>query len=392
MRLLVVAPGPPSAGGKGFQSRLHHQILELAKRHQIFLIAFADSPDAIEPGVRAACRDLRTVKLSRLRAAGASVANSSQLPLSVGLFLNRRMALTVRDTIETFKPDLVHVQLVRMAPYLRYAEQGPVILDLLDAAELNMRERARAMPLFARAPLLLEARRLGIFERHAARLADLSIFISERDRMYAGNKMRMRVNPNGVEIRDRAANRDRSTIVFSGTMSYFPNSDAATWFASTIFPLVRREIPDAVFRVVGRNPTREIRSAAATRGVEVTGVVPVMADALERATVSVCPMRYGSGLQTKILEAMAVSTPVVATSKAVEGIPATLIDYVTVADSAQDFAKAVISVLQEPGAARNRAIEAFAVIKAKFTWAKSVSDLEDLYREAIEINRAAHLE
>jgi len=390
VRLLMVSPKPPATDGKGYQVRLYHQIRELSKRHEVSVLVFGDSESGLEPDLAAVCRDVRLIRLSLGRSLLAAALNAPRLPLSVGMYQHRAMSAAIRECVRQSRPELVHLQLVRMAPYLPDTAPVPVVLDLLDSSELSMRERARAMPSGVRWFLGLEARRLGAFERRACRLADLSLLISARDRAYIGDLPGLRVNPNGIWPTDRGqlfSDRAASTAVFTGNMSYFPNSDAAIWFATAIFPLVRRELPDAVFRVVGREPTRAVAAIGAMPGVEVVGAVPKISKELGAATVSVCPMRYGSGMQTKVLEAMAAGTPVIATPKAVEGLPTDLIEHVLVADSATEFARTVIDLLRDPSPRLLQARSALQAIQDKHTWSHSVEELERFYEEAIRQSR-----
>jgi glycosyltransferase involved in cell wall biosynthesis len=280
--------------------------------------------------------------------------------------------------------------MVRMAPYLRETAGVPAVLDLLDAAELNMRERARAAAPGVRQLLEVEARRLGAYERAAIEKADLSLLISQRDLAYLGSPSKARVLPNGIEpltLESDPPERTPGTMIFSGTMSYFPNADAATWFAREILPLIRTNVPAAVYRVVGRDPAPAVKRLASQAGITITGAVPDVGVELARAAVSVCPMRFGSGMQTKILEAMAVGTPVVATTKGMEGIPKELHRYLHRADSPATFAEEVTRILNQPGPALELARNGLAAIWREHTWRHSVDQLEALYGEAIAAAR-----
>jgi glycosyltransferase involved in cell wall biosynthesis len=176
-------------------------------------------------------------------------------------------------------------------------------------------------------------------------------------------------------------------VIFTGTMSYFPNSDAAVWFATEIWPLVRAAIPSATLRVVGRGPTQAVRQLDRLPGISVTGAVPKIASELARANVAVAPVRLGSGMLTKVLEAMAVSTPVVGTGKAFEGLPGDLHPFLHRADSPAEFADEVVRILKDPGPALKLAANGLEAIRRDHTWSRSVSQLETLYDEAIAKTR-----
>jgi glycosyltransferase involved in cell wall biosynthesis len=389
MRLLMAATGPPSPGGKGYQVRLYNQILRLAERHSITLLTFIGSAD-VDAGIVAACRKVVAIRRSGREAVAAALVHSPSLPLSVGLYVDRRMAAGLSTEIKSGDYDLVQLQLVRLAPYLSETATLPTVLDLMDAAELNMRERARAAAPGVRQMLEVEARRLGAYERQAIAQADLSLLISRRDLAVLGDPPRARLQPNGIEpqsVEGDPPRREAATVIFTGTMSYFPNSDAAVWFATEIWPIVRAAIPSAVCRIVGRGPALAVRRLGALPGITVTGAVPQMAVELARASVAVAPVRLGSGMLTKVLEAMAVGTPVVATSKAFEGLPEDLHAFLHRADSPVAFANEVVRILNDPGPAQNLAADGLDAIRREHTWSRSVSNLEVLYEEAIAVPR-----
>jgi glycosyltransferase involved in cell wall biosynthesis len=382
MRLLMVSPALPTASGKGYQVRLYHQILGLAaKQHEVTLVAFGD-PELLAPELKSACNRVIAVPWSLPVASARAMLALPQLPLSVGLYHDPRMARAVREA--AVDCDLVHVAMVRMAPYLRQGGLPPVVLDLLDASELNMRERARAARTGSRQALLIEARRLGAYEKKAIAASSEALLISPRDLDYLGKPPNARVLANGVDVpRAPRPQRGPATIVFSGTMSYFPNVDAAVWFAREVLPSIQNSVPDASFRIVGREPSARVWELASLRGVTVTGSVTDIAQEIASATVAVCPMRYGSGMQTKILEAMAVGTPVVATGKALEGIPEDLHGYLHRADSPGEFATRVAGILGDSGPALRTAEDGLAVLARDHSWQRHVEQLEQIYQETL---------
>lgn len=372
--------------------RLYHQLQHLTKRHDVSLLSFVRDGQDVEPSVAAACRRVTTVPRSRWSSATSAVANVHRLPASVGLYWDPRMARALCDAVRAGGVDLLVLQLVRMASYVCDGRTLPVVLDLLDAAGPSMAERAALAPPGLGPLFTIESRRLANFERAAVVRADLSLLISQRDRARIDRNTKTRVNANGIDLHaatsERGA-RDHSTIAFSGTMSFPLNADAATWFARHVLPLVSLEVPSVTFRIVGRDPGRRLTALGEPGRIVVTGAVASVSAELARATVAVCPVRFGSGLQTKILEAMAVGTPVVCTSKAAEGLPGTLASHVVVADDAGAFARGVVSVLRTPQAVLERAASAVRALASSHTWHHSVTELEGYFAEAIELHTAS---
>jgi glycosyltransferase involved in cell wall biosynthesis len=166
-------------------------------------------------------------------------------------------------------------------------------------------------------------------------------------------------------------------------MDYRPNVDGVEHFGREIFPILRRAVPELEFWIVGRNPTPRVRALASAEGVRVTGEVDDVGEYLARAAVAVVPLRIAQGVQNKILEAMAAGTPVVATSKAFEGIDATPGADLLVADGAADFAGAVERLLRDSHERERLAASARKVVETRYSWDSSMAELERILREAV---------
>jgi glycosyltransferase involved in cell wall biosynthesis len=167
-------------------------------------------------------------------------------------------------------------------------------------------------------------------------------------------------------------------IGFAGDMSYFPNQEAVAWFAKAVLPIVRQAIPGARFLIIGRNPTAKVEKLRQIPGVEVTGFVPDIRAQLARTQVSVTPFSIAAGIQNKILEAMAFGLPVVATSRAVQGLARSSAEVVEVADGAAEMAAAIVRLLCDPQLARSRGLEGRRRIARDYDWERSLERLRDL--------------
>jgi glycosyltransferase involved in cell wall biosynthesis len=206
----------------------------------------------------------------------------------------------------------------------------------------------------------LERRRLGRFERKISTKANCSLFVSHAEAdsfKTSGGTGRIAIIPNGVDSEVRRlplrnlVKQGRNVIapkmVFVGTMNYFPNIDAVLHFVQNTWPLVRKKYRLAEFHVVGRYPPRCIRSLDGSNGIRVFGEVPNVAPYLLAADVSVAPLRIARGVQNKVLEAMAIGVPVVASTQAVKGIQVEGEVDILVADDPADFARQVIRILKD---------------------------------------------
>jgi polysaccharide biosynthesis protein PslH len=211
---------------------------------------------------------------------------------------------------------------------------------------------------------------------------------------------RVEVVANGVDVEyfsPPTEAREPLTIVITGKMSYHANVTAVRWLVEQVMPKVWSALPTARLWIVGQDPSREVqalgrpwtnpRGAGSGAGmpearVLVTGTVPDVRPFLRKAAVAVAPIRYGVGIQNKVLEAMACGTPVVATEQAVAGVRARPGAELVVASTAAEFAQAVVTLLQDPAKSAQLALAARAFIERQHDWRQVGARMTDLYRHA----------
>lgn len=386
LRILFVTARFPYPALKGDQVRAYHQLRLLGRRHDVSLLSFAERPPAAADlqHVRELCSGVAVVPLSRAAMATALVRHAaSPLPWQTALFQTGAMRAAVRATLAR-DFDLVHVQLARMAEHVLDAPV-PCVVDLIDALSLNFERRAREERGPLRPLVAAEARRMRAYERAICARAAAACVVSAVDRDAIGVPS-VRVIGNGVDCEHfrvgRAARRPES-LVFTGNMGYFPNVNAVAWFAREVLPQIQAEVPGATLTIAGANPSREVRALAATqRGVIVTGYVEDIRAALGAASVAVAPMRAGSGMQNKVIEAMACGTPVVATPFAMGALRARDEREVLVATDARAFAAQTVRLLRDEVLRARIATAARAFVERTHSWEQSVAELEVLYRGA----------
>jgi sugar transferase (PEP-CTERM/EpsH1 system associated) len=386
-RLLFVAARFPCPPLKGDQVRAYHQLRLLGKRHRITLLAFADRAisTAERAHVAAFCEELVTVPLSRRDMAGALLRRAaSPLPLQTLMYQTDAMRSAVAaHAARGF--DVVHVQLARMAEHVA-AVGIPCVIDFIDALSLNMERRAREQRGPLRPIVSLEARRMRAYERLLCERVAAALVVSHVDRDAIGPYRNLHVNPNGVDVDAFAfwdGPRIPDRLVFTGNMGYFPNVNAATWFAREVFPRVKAAVPGATLGIVGTDPAPEVRALAARDpAVEVTGYVDDLRVALRSATAAVVPMRAGTGIQNKVLEAMAIGTPLVVTPFALGGIDVRDGTHLLVGADAAAFAAQTVRLLREERLRAALARAARSIIEAAYSWEASVAALESVHARA----------
>lgn len=273
--------------------------------------------------------------------------------------------------------DLLYCNHVRTTEYAR-GRNLPVVVDLVDAISRNYQKASRDASGLWRFIYPIEWRRLRRYERRISQESDHTFIITGSDRQFVteGDSFQtLSVLPNGVkpQLLDQEPDGYRVSptapkLVFLGKMNYLPNEDAAEYFAIDVFPRIQSKYPKAEFLIVGANPSNRIQALAERSGVTVTGFVENPREYLNRADIVVAPMRHGAGLQNKVLEAMALGRPVVATPLAQEGINAIDGKHLIVAEQKEAFANAVSYLISDADRRRSLGTAARELIKNYYTW------------------------
>lgn len=374
-------PYPPDRGDK---IRGWHLLRHLAARGPVHLVAFADDPrdlnhDAVLAEV---CASHHVAWRGKPQWRAGLEALASGQPISVAAFADDGVKDRVRTLLAGKPIDTIFVFSGQMAQYVPGGGVHRVVMDFCDVDSAKFATYATS----ARPPMgwvmAREARLLAAFEHEVADRADASLFVSEAEAALfraAGPAPRVSVVENGIDTAffDPAAAFDRGAatpgLTFTGQMDYAPNVEAACWFASEVMPrLVERGI-DLPFNIVGRAPTRAVEALAGPR-VCVTGEVPDVRPWLAAAPVAVAPLLTARGVQNKVLEAMAMARPIVASAVAAEGIEhrGTLL----VAADADAFTDRIVALLADRAAAEAQGQAARACVEDRYGWAARLAALD----------------
>lgn len=377
-------PFPPDRGDK---IRSYHVLRHLAARARVHLVAFADDPRdlAPAPAYRALVDECVIVPRTKSRARAAIEALATAQPVSLTAFAHRGIEHSVRDILRRRPIEAIYVFSGQMAQYLPIS--GPrAIMDFVDLDSAKFAAYAEDAGGITRVMMRREGRLLAEFEREIAGRVDASIFVSAAEAKLLPGSIAIE---NGIDTAyyDPAVPHvpvvgQGPLVVFTGQMDYWPNIDAVTWFTREMLP----HIPGVRFAIVGRAPPPEVRALAGGR-VIVTGEVADVRGWLAAASVVVAPLKLARGIQNKVLEAMAMARPVVASEAAAEGI-----DHdgtIRVAHNADAFIVAVNALLSDPFAARALGEAARAQVIARYDWAAALAPLDRLFGLAPETRAAA---
>lgn len=387
-------PFPPDRGDKIRSFNILQKLCACAPVH---LATFADDEDDMAHGktLRPILASLHIERRRASRAVGAAKAILTGKPMSLTMFASAALREFVDRTLEEKEIDSVVVFSGQMAQFV--PDLPPdirFIMDFVDMDSAKFAEYGQSTAFPMNLVHKREAKTLSRFESRVAGRADAALFVSETEaelfRATSGARNVVAVE-NGIDFDSFDPGADIPTaeiegkgplIVFTGQMDYRPNIEAVSSFALEALPIVRTAIPEARFAIVGRHPSIEVRKLARHDGVIVTGSVPDIRSWLAAADVVVAPLRMARGIQNKVLEAMAMGRPVVASRPAFEGIDAVHERDLLVADGPIAEADAVLRLLDDPYGAEAMGRAARDRMLDRYNWNATLAPLGRLLGRA----------
>lgn len=305
------------------------------------------------------------------------------------------------DLLSRHTFDVVHIEGIEMAPYLpilKGAAPGAMLIYDAHNAEYALQQRiaAQDMRLPRRLPLagysFIQAQRLRKYETETCRAVDHVIAVSEADAVLLGklpHHTPISVIPNAILTDEYRAGEitpadiPRPSLVFTGKMDFRPNVDAVLWFADEILPRIMASIPGVHFTAVGQKPHSRLDPLRARPEVTLTGYVDDIQPFLAAADVYVAPLRMGSGTRFKLLEAMAMGRAVVSTRIGAEGLAITDGEHMLLADTPDEFAAAVTSLLVDPDRRAALGRHASEFVRQHYDWHTIIPAVEAIYEKVL---------
>jgi len=392
MKLLFVAPFLRIPADFGIAVRNYELLKHLTERHQVTVITYGED----ESGETDSWLTARGAKVVRLPYAVAWTSGTGRLmalrnaftypPASFQRFSARELSAAIESCLaKTGDIDLIVFDTGLTGQVALTAKLNkPSALIVHDIHAESLRKQFKVTGWRPHKLVrLIDWFKTGYYERRVLAKHENLIAVSRADEAYLKRnfpRARVAFSSNGVDTERFLRNGhkdDGKTLLFVGGFEYEPNADAFFYFCREILPLVRAELPDLKFVAVGRNPTTAMREyAAANHGIELTGAVEDVRPFYGRASVVVLPLRFGSGMKLKTLEAFAMGVPVVSTPVGVEGIDAEDGVHCSVADTAETFAARILQFLSYQETGRQTAQSARALVDQKYSWKSLLLQLE----------------
>jgi sugar transferase (PEP-CTERM/EpsH1 system associated) len=397
--VLILAHRIPYPPDKGDKIRTYHMVQHLAQHYRVTLVCLIDDPDdcrhipALEQMVHKLHYLVRTPRIMRAYVAWSLVTGCS---FSQACFYSAKLQHVVDAYLDTQKPAAILCFCSSMAEYVFRSRHWPerfrdigLLDDLIDVdsekwAQYAVKHNSLLGWLYRR-----EARLLRVVEQRIVQEFERTFLVSEEEKKVLGSDSsleKVEAISNGVDldyfspgaIKNQQIARVSGKLVFSGAMDYWPNVEGAVWFAEEIFPLVRKQVPRATFCIAGRNPAPAVKALEQVDGVEVTGTVPDIRAYLASAHVCVVPLLIARGIQNKVLEAMAMGKPVVATFGAATGIKAKNGDEIIVADDEIRMASEIITLLGNSERCHSIGQKARQYVEREHSWESHLRRLNEV--------------
>ena len=383
MKIFVLLPRIPYPLEKGDKLRAFNQIKQLSKHNEIVLCALNDDSKVSEQdafhALQPYCQSINFIKITKPQIAlGLVRAFLKGWPLQCGYFFNRKAARKIDALIAKHKPDMLFGQLLRVAEYIRHKKLTKA-LDYQDIFSFGMKRRADVASPITRPIYNMEYRRLKRYEAAIFNDFDVKTIISEPDRALFPHEKRDKILiiPNGVD-HDYFKPQEHEKLydlVFTGNMSYPPNVNAVEYLANEIMPIVWKTLPEAKLYIAGATPDPKVKKAASDK-IFVSGWIDDIRDAYAQSRVFIAPMRIGTGLQNKLLEAMSMRLPAITSPLANASLGAKPDEEILIGSNAEEMAQNIIILLTDKERAERIAQAGFDFTNRVYDWEKATERME----------------
>jgi len=383
MRIFVLLPRVPYPIEKGDKLRAFHQLRHLSENHELILCALSEKkvhPDAY-PELIKFVDNIHFIPIPKAASAVNIVrAFFSGKPLQVGYYYSEKARRRIDELIDFYQPDHIYAQLIRVAEYVK-DKKIPKTLDYQDVFSSNMQRRAQAEFFLLKPLFRFEASRLRRYERNIFASFDNKTIISapDRDLIDHPDKESIEIIPNGVDtvFFTPKETEKKYDLVFVGNMNYPPNIDGAEYLVRKILPIVEKKHGKIKVLLSGANPHQRVLRLAG-ENVEVSGWVDDIRNSYRQARVFIAPMRIGTGLQNKLLEAMAMKIPCITSTLANDALEAVDGEEILIGESDEGYADNIISLLSDDLLYGSISENGYRFVNENFDWYQATTKLEKL--------------
>ena len=382
MKIFVLLPRMPWPLEKGDKLRAFNQIKQLAKNNEVVLCALNDKKSNKEEAFKALqpyCISVTFIDISKISILFNIIKSFFKgLPLQCGYFYNKKAHKKIKSLIEKHKPDMLFGQLLRVAEYIRY-EKTPKTIDYQDVFSMGMKRRKEIAPFYMKPFFNMEYKRLKRYEHNIFNDFDVKTIISAQDRNFIDHERKdeILIVPNGVDHEYYTPQdcEKKYDIVFTGNMAYAPNVNAVEYLANHILPLVWKQFPETKLYIAGATPDPRVKKVASDK-IIISGWIDDMRDAYAQSRIFIAPMRIGTGLQNKLLEAMSMRLPCITTTLANNPLGAEIDKEILVGNNEHELANHIITLLTNKEKANTLAQSGYDFVRRVYDWSEATKIME----------------
>lgn len=369
---------------KGDKLRAFNQLKSLSQQHDVYLFALNDTtihPQAL--GVlKTYCKDICIASINKIEIAFNLVFGLfGHKPFQVYYFHHQRAQKIFNNFNQQVNPDAIFCQLLRTAEYVKNINKVPKTLDYQDAFAKGMERRIKDANFFMKLIFKAEYERLRQYEHIIFHYFEHHVIISEQDKKFIIHEENnnIAVIPNGVDLEyfNPIKVQNDFDLVFTGNMSYPPNINCALFLVNEVMPLVWAQFPETTLLISGTSPAKEVVSLASPM-VCIGGWVDDIRKSYARSKIFVAPLQIGTGLQNKLLEAMAMQIPCITSPLANAPLGAIHGEEILVGENKRAIADAVIMLLQQPELRKKLAVHGRLFVEKNYSWEKHNKKLSDI--------------
>lgn len=390
MRILFLSQWFPFPADNGSKIRIDNLLRGLAQYHQVTLVSFTDREiNKIDcAGMEPVCQEIHTVlwRPFNPNSWNAFRGYLSPTPRSVVDTASPEMERLIRALVASNNFDLVVASELEMAGYARAFQGIPAILDQVQLGVLYEQYAGEKVPLRRLRSALTWQKQRSYVERLLKQFRGCTVVSQPELKLFSQafpDYGAVRLIPNSIDLQRYAQVReepDPTSLVFTGSFQYSPNYEAMQWFLTEVFPLVKQAVPHVRLTITGDSAGKPL---PLLDGVTLLGRVDDIRPIVASAWISLAPIWTGGGTRLKILEAMALKTPVVATSKGAEGIDVTHGKNILLANTSTEYSQAIIRLLTNPGLRAELVSHAYRLVSEKYNWTTVLSDFLDLVESSV---------
>ena len=378
-KIVIMATRFPFPIEKGDKLRTYYLLKSLHKTHDLYLISLSE--ETISEGqlneIKAFTKEIHLFTLSKIGKYFRLIWGLfNSKPLQVNYFTSFKKKRKIEDLLELIKPDHIICQLIRSAEYVKNYHDCPKTIDYMDALSKGMERRINKVNWTSKFIFQLEARRLKDYERRIFNYFEFQTIISKQDRDYISHpdQKKMLVMPNGIDDHYFEALKveKKYDLVFVGNLNYPPNIDAINYLVKEILP----SLPHLKFLISGANPSKSLlHQLDSIPNITITGWVDDIRESYLQGKILIAPMQIGTGMQNKILEAMALGVPSITTTLANNAIMATHQETIWVADTRESIILGIETLLSNEAMYEKIKGNAKEFVRERYNWNTIIQDL-----------------